>query len=167
MVWSILQHLTRMALTCQVEYQPIWILWVGMLWPKNWGAGLNFTYIQHLTMHVKYWSTSRHLTRMALMCQVQIITLLNMSVNIVIRKTGGPDWILHQNWFLGRNVWIHDVTVWNQDDCIAVKVDQRQHNALWWHIVPKFDFSQSRPEAFSSFRMTLGTCSLKESVLVG
>jgi len=23
----------------------------------------------------------------------------------------------------GRNVWIHDVTVWNQDDCIAVKND--------------------------------------------
>ena len=22
----------------------------------------------------------------------------------------------------GRNVWIHDCTVWNQDDCIAVKV---------------------------------------------
>ena len=23
---------------------------------------------------------------------------------------------------LGRNVWIHDVAIWNQDDCIAVKV---------------------------------------------
>ena len=22
----------------------------------------------------------------------------------------------------GRNVWIHDCTIWNQDDCIAVKV---------------------------------------------
>ena len=22
----------------------------------------------------------------------------------------------------GKNVWIHDCTVWNQDDCIAVKV---------------------------------------------
>ena len=22
----------------------------------------------------------------------------------------------------GRNVWIHDCSVWNQDDCIAVKV---------------------------------------------
>ena len=24
----------------------------------------------------------------------------------------------------GRNVWIHDCVVWNQDDCIAVKVCQ-------------------------------------------
>ena len=24
----------------------------------------------------------------------------------------------------GKNVWIHDCTVWDQDDCIAVKVEQ-------------------------------------------
>ena len=28
----------------------------------------------------------------------------------------------------GRNVWIHDCTVWNQDDCIAVKVNNIESN---------------------------------------
>ena len=31
-----------------------------------------------------------------------------------------------KNIIQGRNVWIHDVTVWNQDDCIAVKVDNQR-----------------------------------------
>ena len=47
----------------------------------------------------------------------------------------------------GRNVWIHDCSVWNQDDCIAVKV--------WLYAVLKMYFSHF------CYRIAQRTCCLR------
>ena len=39
----------------------------------------------------------------------------------------------------GRNVWIHDCVVWNQDDCIAVKVGSQFVYLGWTQFILKFD----------------------------
>ena len=39
------------------------------------------------------------------------------------------------NSFTGKNVWIHDCTVWAQDDCIAVKVKKKLSANICDHVL--------------------------------